>query len=178
MQHGKVALAMVVVTVALASALAWGAPASASGTVYSFRLVQPNTALATVFDEHHHPGDWIRVTGSGTFDPAANRVQAEGSFTHYNADGSVHLRGTWVATGITSFTAYQGPKPVQLGGVLWLTVAHFLQDGTPCDCMGTGGVPMSVTSAAWAPPGTVTGTTMGPFQQPTGGSVGFSVVDS
>src|SRR6266700_787405 len=134
MQHGKVALAMVVVTVALASALAWGAPASASGTVYSFR-----------------------------------RVQAEGSFTHYNADGSVHLRGTWVATGITSFTAYQGPKPGQLGGVLWLTVAHFLQDGTPCDCMGTGGVPMSVTSAAWAPPGTVTGTTMGPFQQPTGG---------
>jgi hypothetical protein len=171
----SITLAAVMMLPSLASAPA----ASATGSVVGFRLVSPNTALATVFDEHHQPGDWIRVTGSGSFDPYAGWIEASGSFVHYNADGTVHMRGKWLAAGFTAFTPFPGPKTGKLGGILQLTVALFHQDGTPCDCMGEGGVAMTVTSTAFAPAGTSaeTGTTMGPFQDPTGGGVGFSISD-
>ena len=88
------------------------------------------------------------------------------------------MRGTWEATGFVGFTPFPGPNPGNVGGVLELTVQHFDESGAPCDCMGSGGVGMTVTSDAYAPAGTdvETGTTMGPFQDPTGGRVGFSVV--
>jgi hypothetical protein len=52
------------------------------------------------------PGDWIRVRGRGTFDPAARTVGASGSFVHYSSDGALACRGTWKATGFTSFTSF------------------------------------------------------------------------
>lgn len=161
----------------LVLALAW--PASASGMLYSFRLVKPNTAVIPpggASDEHHQPGDSIRVTGSGTFDLATGAVTGSGSFVHYDADGTVHLKGTWVATGLVGFTSFGGPTPGHQGGILQLTTLHYDQDGNPCDCMGSGGTTMILTSTVNASVGTVGGTAVGPFTQPTGGSVGLSVI--
>ena len=141
------------------------APAAADSTTYTFTLLGPNTAVAPAGP---HAGDSIRVTGSGTFNPAAGTIVAGGSFTHLSADGTVHERGWWRATALTSFTGFGGPSPGRQGGVLWLVVTHFHQGGAPHE-----GIPMSVTSTVNAPPGLVEGTTVGEFTVKTGGRVRF-----
>lgn len=170
----KAATSLVVLLVAALSLI--GGPASAkTGTSYAFRLVGPAVTLATEFDEHHLPGDTIRLTGTGTFDSATGAVTGEGSFAHLNADGTLHMSGEWFATGFVSFTSFGGPKPSRQGGVLQLTVMHVGEDGEPCEDGGAG-MPMTLTSVINAPEGTVGGVTTGPFGQPLSGTVVFSRV--
>ncbi len=145
--------------------LALAVPAAAGSTTYTFTLMGPNTALAP---SGPHAGDTIRVTGSGTFEPAAGTIVASGSFTHVNADGTVHERGTWQASGLTGFTGFGGPSPGRQGGVLWLVVTHFPNGEAPHP-----GIAMRVTSAINAPPGVVEGTTVGGFTVKTGGKARF-----
>lgn len=60
-----------------------GPPAlAAASTVCSFDLAPANTAVSPDGGTMASPGDWISVTGSGTFGPAAKTVQAKGSFFH------------------------------------------------------------------------------------------------
>ena len=163
-------LALLVVALTVLS-VPLGGSASAAGTTYVYRLKGPNVALATVFDEHHQPGDTIRVTGSGTFDVATGVVTGGGSFTHFNADGTVHMQGSWVAEGLVSFTPFGGPKPSLQGGVLRLTTTHLDENGQACMCGGEDGIAMTLTSVVNAPAGTVGGVTAGPFGQPVSGVV-------
>ena len=133
----------------------------ASSTTYSVTLTGPNTAM-------DDSGNTIRVTGSGTFDPAVAMVIASGSFTQFNASGSVVARGSWSATHFVSFVSFGGPHPGILGGVLQLTVTLSPQGGPPQT-----DVPMIVTCVVFAPPGTEEGTTVGSFTEKTGGTTLF-----
>jgi hypothetical protein len=81
-----------------ASAAAATTTATAQRAVFAFALVTPNTAVAPSGGMMARPGDWIEVTGGGTFTPATATVHAGGGFVHHNADGTVHCRGTWTAT--------------------------------------------------------------------------------
>jgi hypothetical protein len=114
-------------------------------------------------------GDWIRVKGSGTFDPTAHTVAAKGSFVHYSSTGTVMCKGTWKATGFTSFTGFGTNAYGDKGGELSIVVTHY------CATIGMimTGIPMTVTSTVNAPAGStyVEGTTVGDFSQPTGGAV-------
>ena len=147
---------------------AWAAGTN-SDTVYSFDLTRGDTASSPNAGGMASPGDWIRVKGSGTFDPKAQTVQASGSFVHYNSSGSVVCQGTWVATAFTSFTDFGTNADGQEGGVLSLVVTHY------CKTMGMKmtGLPMTVTSTVKAPAGSsyVEGTTVHVFTVPTGGTV-------
>ena len=159
---------------AAAMALFAGSPAlaasTATSTTYSFDLGKSDTAVSPnggTMCGTTMPGDWISVTGSGTFDTAAKTVQAKGSFTHYNSNGTVMCQGTWKATGYTSFTDFGANDQTQEGGVLSITVTHY------CKTMGMimTGIPMTVTSTVNAPASYTQGTTVGDFTQPTGGTV-------
>ncbi|HEY5989926.1 MAG TPA: hypothetical protein VIV12_26610 [Streptosporangiaceae bacterium] len=158
---------------ASAIALFAGSPALAAATTtstYSFDLVTANTAVSPdggTMCGMTMAGDWISVTGSGTFSPAAQTIKAKGSFTHYNSSGTVMCKGTWKATGFTSFTDFGTNDQGQDGGVLSMVVTHY------CKTMGMTmtGIPMTVTSIVNAPPGYTEGTTVGDFTQPTGGTV-------
>lgn len=168
----KKTLSALVLTAILVGLLAVTPVASATGTTYAFRMQGPNVATATVFDEHHQPGDTIRLTGSGTFDVVSGTVTGGGSFVHLKADGTVHMRGTWQATQALTFTAFGGPRNGLQGGVLTLATVHLHADGTP----GEAEIPMTMTSAVSAPVGTVGGTTTGPFGQVVSGVVAFAKV--
>lgn len=170
----RIAVPLVFMLVALVVPLS-GAASARSGTTYVYRLTGPNVAAATMFDEHHQPGDTIRVTGSGTFDVATGVVTGGGAFTHLNADGTVHMRGTCEATGLVGFTSFGGAKASRQGGVLELMTMHFDADGHMCMCGGEAGVPMTLTSLVSAPVGTVGGITVGPFGQPVSGVVVFGL---
>ncbi len=80
-------------------------------------------------------------------------------------------RGTWVATAFKGFTAFGGPNNGIQGGVLNITVTLFPGGGAPVT-----GVPMSVTCAVNAPPGTEEGTTVDGFTEKTGGLTLMHVV--
>ncbi len=156
-------LALIVASPALAAT-------TSSHAVYSFDLTTPNTATSlTGGDMMVSPGDWISVTGSGTFDTAAKTVKASGKFVHNNGDGSVHCRGTWKATAFTSFDDFGTNSQGQEGGKLSLVVTHY------CTTMGMTmtGIPMTVTSTVKTPvgSGSVEGITVGPFTKSKGGSV-------
>lgn len=112
-------------------------------------------------------GDWISVTGSGTFDPATRTIQGKGSFVHYSSSGTVMCKGTWKATGFTGFTDFGTNDQGDEGGVVSMTVTHY------CKTMGMTmtGIPMTVTSTVNAPAGYTEGTTVGDFTEPTGGKV-------
>lgn len=166
----------ILITLAIAVgafALVVGSPAFAATptthTVYSFDLGSGDTATAPVAGMMAAPGDWIRVKGSGTFDPVAHTVKASGKFVHYAADGSVHCQGTWKATDFTNFVDFGVNSDGQEGGVLSLVVSHY------CTTMGMTmtGIPMTVTSTVKLPAGyaAVAGITVGDFTVPTGGSV-------
>jgi hypothetical protein len=159
---------------AAAMALVIGSPALAAGTAtsttYSFDLAKASTAISPsggTICGTTMPGDWISVTGSGTFDTAAKTIQGKGSFVHYNASGTVMCQGTWKATGYTSFTDFGANDQGQQGGVLAMTVTHY------CKTMGMTmtGIPMTVTSTVNAPAGYTEGATVGDFTQPTGGTI-------
>ena len=148
-------------------ALAQPAPSSGStAATYQFQLDPANTATSPSGGGMAAPGDWIKVSGSGTFTPATGAIKGSGKFTHYNADGTVHCQGTWKATGLGSFSDFGTDTNGDEGGVISMTTTH------TCKTTGTmTGVPMTVTSAINAPSGTVEGTTIGPFTQPTSGGV-------
>src|SRR5262245_37380228 len=155
-----VAAVLAVTVVALAP------PASASGTTYSFTLLGPNTA------ENHATGDTIRLTGSGNFD-TGGAVSGGGAFTHFLADGTVFAKGTWRATGFTSFVSFGGENPGQQGGVLSITVTLVPIGGT-----SVSGVPMTITCelGTLPSPPPEEGTTVDGFTEPTGGFTLFHLL--
>lgn len=163
-------LALVVGALMAVAVPAAGATAQATSTTpYSFELATPNTAVAPTAGMMAMAGDWIRLTGGGEFDPVAGTVGASGTFVHYNADGTVHCKGTWKATALSGWTDFGGNADGEHGGVLSLVVTHF------CKTMGMihTGIPMTVTSTLNAPDGSsyTEGTTTGDFTKPTGGAV-------
>ncbi len=145
--HAKESRASVLIMASIL-ALAISLPlitAHASSSTYSFNLIGPNTALATFGP---FKGDTIRLTGSGDFDPSSSTVTATGSFTHFCASCGGIIRGTWVATGFTSFTPYGGPNPGIQGGLLVITVTLFPDGGSPHP-----GAILQVSCRVNAPPG-------------------------
>ena len=119
--------------------------AAAGTTSFSFELTGPNTATAS---SGPFSGDTIRMTGAGSFNTAAATVLAEGSYKIIRQDGTVVQRGTWEATGFTSFDSFGGPHPGLQGGVLAITVTLTPSSGTPLT-----GQAMTVTCVVNAPPG-------------------------
>lgn len=165
------AFGRILLGVALALALpvlAASPSASAGEATYAFRLNGANTAVAPTGDEHCEPGDWIAVTGTGTFAPSAGTIQAGGVFKHYRADGTLHAKGTWFATGFVSFIDFGGGRAIRHGGRLELVVTHE-HDGITHE-----GLAMTVTSSIRAPEEATPGVTVGPFTVPTGGDSVFS----
>ncbi|HEX6471498.1 MAG TPA: hypothetical protein VF069_20520 [Streptosporangiaceae bacterium] len=155
-------------TAATPAAPATPATATGHGAVVSFRLAPPNTAVSPDGGTMAAPGDWIKVGGGGSFEPATGSVRAGGTFTHYSADGTVHCAGTWRATQVTGWTDFG-----RGGGSAALRVTHY------CSTMGEvhTDIPMTVTSTRNAPPGSsyVAGTTVGEFTVPTGGKVTITI---
>lgn len=131
-------LALVAAAVLLGLAVA---PATASGTTYGFNLTGPNFAEAG-------NGDIIRVTGSGTFNPWAETATGSGSFTHRTSTGALVAKGTWAATGFTSFDSYGGPSNGFQGGSVIIVVTLFPNGGSPVR-----GVSMTVTCHVGTIPG-------------------------
>jgi hypothetical protein len=152
-----------------ASAAAATRTATAQRAVFAFALVTPNTAVAPSGGMMARPGDWIEVTGGGTFTPATATVHAGGGFVHHNADGTVHCRGTWTATALTGWTDFGASRDGKHGGIVSMLVTHHR---TTMGEVHTG-IPMTVTSTRNAPPGSndVEGVTVGEFSQPTAGTV-------
>jgi hypothetical protein len=149
----------------LASMVALAPAAFAAATPNSFNLIKPNTSTAP-------SGDTIRVTGSGTFDTTAKSIVASGSFTHTDSTGAIVARGTWMATGFTSFKSFGGPNPGTQGGVLWFTATLFPDGGAPHL-----GILMSITCLVGLGPGHgfEEGTTVGVFTDVTGGTTLFHI---
>lgn len=92
MRRLRLAMAAAVVAgTATAASLTVAAPAWASragqGGSYSFVLAPADTAVAPTGGMMASPGDWIKLTGSGTFDPGDKTVSAHGTFAHFNAAG-------------------------------------------------------------------------------------------
>ncbi len=110
------------------------AQATASGTTYAFNLTGPNLA------ENPSNEDIIRVTGSGTFNPSMGTASGSGSFTHRTGSGALVAKGTWVATGFTSFDSYGGPSNGFQGGEVRIVATLFPSGGGSVT-----GVPMTVT---------------------------------
>lgn len=139
-----------------------------SPSAYTFNLTGPNQALATatIPGTPIVAGAVLRLTGSGAFDISSSTASGGGSFTHYNPDGSVFARGTWVVTGFQSFTPYGGPSSGIQGGLLLVTVTLFGPDATFT------GLTLQVSCKVNAPPGAPgEGTTLvGLFPIPIGGS--------
>jgi hypothetical protein len=61
---------------------------------------------------------------------------------HFSSTGAVMWKGTWKATGFTSFTGFGGRARGDEGGALSIVVTHY------CKAMGMTmtGIPMTVTS--------------------------------
>jgi hypothetical protein len=135
--------------------------------VLTFTLVTPNTAGAPLAGPMASPGDWIAVTGHGTFSPTTGAVHAAGTFTHHHADGTLACRGTWTATALTGWIDFGAGRGGRHGGIISLLVTHY------CATMGEvhTGIPMTVTSTRNAPPGVVEGVSVGEFTVSTGGRV-------
>jgi hypothetical protein len=114
-------------------------------------------------------GDWINVTGGGTFDPQRGTIHASAAFVHYQADNTVHCRGTWTATRLADWTDFGTAANGEHGGVVPMLVTH------RCTTMGMThtDIPMTVTSTRVTPPDSsyVEGTTVAEFTQPTSGTV-------
>ncbi len=108
--------------------------ATASGPTYGFNLTGPN------FAENLSNDDVIRVTGSGTFSPSGGWASGSGSFTHRTGSGALVAKGTWAATGFTSFTSYGGPSNGFQGGSVRIVVTLFPNGGGAVT-----GVSMTVT---------------------------------
>jgi hypothetical protein len=129
----------------------------------AFELQKPNTAV------NPGTGETISTTGAGSFN--AGGIVASGSFTKFSAAGSVVARGTWTATGLTSFTPFFGLVPGVEGGQLKFSATLFPDGGSPVT-----GVAVVVTCRVNAPSGFTDeeGTSVGPFTDHTGGTTLFS----
>ena len=123
--------------------------ANASGTSYSFNLLGPNIARAanTIPGTPVQAGDTLRLTGSGSFDTNTKTASGGGSFTHYRPDGSVFVKGVWVATDFNSFVSYGGPRSGTQGGLLNIKVTLIAPEAT------FAGLTMQVSCLVNAPPG-------------------------
>ena len=138
-------------------------PAAAiSSDPAGFVLQKPNTAVDP------GTGETISTTGAGSFN--AGGIVANGSFTQFNAAGSVVARGTWAATGFTNFVRFDGPNPGVEGGQLTFSATLFPDGGSPMT-----GVTVIVTCRVNAPSGFTDeeGTTVGAFTEHTGGTTLF-----
>src|SRR5919201_142395 len=95
--------ARIVVVVAAVVAVLVIAPASAFGVsgsrTFLLEMEEPNTAQAP-------NGDTVAITGEGTFSVHPKSVEAEGGFTHRDADGNVLVTGTWSATALLTYQSY------------------------------------------------------------------------
>ena len=166
---GATALMILALLLPASTADATTAGATKKDTAFAFALVTPNTAVAPDAGTMAAPGDWIQVSGGGTFDPTTATVHAAGTFVHHSADGGVRCRGTWTATALTGWTDFGAARTSRHGGIVSLLVTHY------CASMAEvhTGIPMTVTSTRDAPPGShyVQGVTVGEFTHPTGGTV-------
>lgn len=164
---GTVMMLLALLTPAGAAAAATTAHAGDSS--FAFALITPNTAVAPNGGMMAGPGDWIQVTGGGTFNPGTGGVHAGGGFVHHNADGTVHCEGTWKATALTGWTDFGAGRHRLHGGTVSLLVTHYC---ATMDEVHTG-IAMTVTSTRDAPAGSgyLDGVTVGEFTQPTGGAV-------
>jgi hypothetical protein len=135
-----VTLSPTMIVAAILFMLAGTPPAVASDVTYSFELTGPQAAT--------NGTQTIRLTGAGSFDPAAGTVVASGSFTiANNSTGAVVSKGTWKATGFTSFCSRGGPNPGVQGGVLVLTVTLSPKGESPMT-----GLTMTVNCLVFGPP--------------------------
>lgn len=156
------ALMLLALVVPSSSATAATPTATSSGSVLSFALVTPNTAVAP-------NGDQITVTGRGTFEPVEGTVHARGTFVHRNAGGIVQCRGIWLATALTGWTDFGTGHARTRGGIVSMLVTHY--------CATTGeihtGIPMTVTSIRDAPAGSsyLEGVTVAEFTRSSAGTV-------
>jgi hypothetical protein len=108
-----------------ATVLGGGAQAAANKFVFhlgdAFLGDGPDFALSTA------TGDRLQLSGTGTFNAGARRVDGGGTFVHRHADGSLFADGSWIAVGIVSWKAYgnavpQGLPPNFFGGVLVILI--------------------------------------------------------
>ncbi|HET8922204.1 MAG TPA: hypothetical protein VFN26_04320 [Candidatus Acidoferrum sp.] len=109
-------------------------PAVASGTIFGFNLVGPQSTMAV---SGPIAGDTLQTTGSGSFDTSTGTIVASGSFTHIKADGTVFDKGAWQANSFVSFTAFGGPNPGLQGGELKFQATFSPNGGTPSTRMVT-----------------------------------------
>jgi hypothetical protein len=167
-----VLLSSLLIMVAIVPALQ-GVVRASSPSAYSFNLIGPNRALATntIPGTPIEAGAVLRLTGSGLFDVSSATASGGGSFTHYNPDGSVFARGTWVVTGFQSFTPYGGPSSGKQGGLLRVTITLFGPEAT------FAGLTLQVSCEINAPSGSPgEGTTiLGLFPVPVGGRTLFHI---
>ena len=117
------------------------APAAVAKDVsYSFNFVGPQATT--------NGTQTIAVTGGGSFDPAAKTIVASGAFLiANNSNDAVVSKGTWNATGFTSFCARGGPNSGLQGGVLVITVTLFPAGEEPISS-----VTLTVNCLIFAPP--------------------------
>jgi hypothetical protein len=107
-----------------------GAQAAVNKFVYHVGddfLASVNPAFAPDFALSTATGDRLQLSGTGTFNAGARRVDGGGTFVHRLADGSVFADGSWVAIGIVSWKSYgngvpQGLPPNFFGGVLVIAI--------------------------------------------------------
>ncbi|HEX9269787.1 MAG TPA: hypothetical protein VF998_08085 [Candidatus Limnocylindria bacterium] len=85
-----IALSQVVPAVAIAD--------SATHT-FLLEMESPNIAQAP-------SGERVAILGEGEFSVHPKSVDAAGTFTHFNADGSVFASGTWTATELLEYQSY------------------------------------------------------------------------
>ena len=167
-----VLLSSLLIMIAVVPALQ-GAVRASSPSSYSFNLIGPNQALATntIPGTPIEAGAVLRLTGSGLFNLSSATASGGGSFTHYNPDGSVFARGTWVVTGFQSFTPYGGASSGIQGGLLLVTITIIGPEAT------FAGLTLQVSCEVNAPSGSPgEGTTiLGLFPVPDGGRTLFHI---
>ena len=118
----KGAQATVALVIGVAVALALASPAWNASSRMSVNW-------SPVVTENPSNGDTIRLTGGGTFDPAALSVNASGSFTHYDSTGAVLARGSWRSVDFVSFVEFGRLNNGLVGGILTITVRFFAVPG-------------------------------------------------
>ncbi len=167
-----VLLSSLLIAVALVPGLQ-GFVYATSPSAYNFNLIGPNQsrATSTLPGTPIVAGAVLRLAGSGSFDISSGTASGGGSFTHYNPDGSVFARGTWVVTGFQSFNPYGGPSSGIQGGLLLVTITLFGPEAT------FAGLTLQVSCLVNSPSGAPgEGTTiLGLFPVPVGGSTLFHV---
>jgi len=113
-----------------ATILGGGAQATANKFVYHVGdafLAAVNPAFAPDFAQSTATGDRLQLSGTGTFNAGARRVDGGGTFVHTHADGTLFADGTWLAIGVISWKSYgnavpQGLPPSFFGGVLVILI--------------------------------------------------------